>query len=74
LTTYQLVELAGDLLDDLIGPRGDQRQARYRGVVGRRHRQRFDVVAARGEQPGDAREGAGFVLQQDRDDVAHAPE
>ena len=68
----ELVELIDDLLDDLIGPLRDQRQSGYRRIVGRSDRQRLDVVAAGGEQPGDPCQGAGFVLQKDGDDVAHA--
>src|SRR5437764_112662 len=68
----ELVELIDDLLDDLIGPLRDQRQSGYRRIVGRSDRQRLDVVAAGGEQTGDPGQGAGFVLQKDGDDVAHA--
>ena len=67
----QLVQLVGDLLDDRVRAGGHQRQARDGGVVGRGHRQRLDVVAAGGEQAGDAGQGAGLVLQQDGDDVSH---
>jgi hypothetical protein len=67
----QFVQLLGDLFDDLIVARGDQGHAGQRRVLGRGHGQRFDVVAAGGEQPGHAGERAGFVFNQDGDDMAH---
>ena len=45
-----------------------QRQARDGGVVGRRHRQRFNVVAALRQQAGDPHQGPGLVLEQNRND------
>ena len=60
-----------DLVDDRLVAGRDQRQARDRGIVGRRHAQRLDVVAAGREQAGDAGQGARLVLQRDGDDVAH---
>ena len=66
----QLVELLGDLLDHVLGARGDDGHARHRRVLGGRDRERLDVVAARGEQARDAREGAGLVFDQHGDDVS----
>ena len=42
----QLVELLGDLLEHLVGAPGQDGHPRQRRVFGRRHGQRFDVVAA----------------------------
>ena len=67
----QLVQLLGDLLDDVVGARGDDRHPRHRRVLGRRHGQRLDVVAARGEQARDARQRARLVLDEDGQDVSH---
>src|SRR5262249_24944213 len=66
----ELVQLVGDLLDHRVGPFGDECDARYRWVVRGRYRKGFDVVAAGGEEAGYAGQGAGFVLQEDGDDVA----
>src|SRR5215469_12410854 len=68
---HELVQLVGDLLNDEVRALRDQRQARDGGIVGGGNRERFDVVAARGEQTRDAREGARLVLQQNRNDVTH---
>ena len=54
--------------DDGVRADGDQRHARYGGVVGGCDRQRLDVVAAAGYEAGDARERARFVLQEYRDE------
>ena len=43
-------------------------------VVGRADRERVDVEAAAGEQAGDPRQHARFVLDQDREDVLAAAE
>ncbi len=67
---HQLVQLLGNLLHHLVRTGGDYGHSRERGVLGRRHRQRLDVVAARGEQPRDARKRARLVLHEDADDVA----
>ena len=66
----ELVQLLRDLLDHVVRAGGDDRHPRHRRVLGRRHRQRLDVVAARGEQAGDARQRARLVLDEDREDVA----
>ena len=67
----ELARLLDDLVDHGVGAAGHDRQARHGRIVRRRDRQRVDVVAARGEHPGQARQRAGFVLQQHRDDVSH---
>ena len=67
----QLVQLLRDLLDHVVGADGDDRHPRQRRVLGRRHGQRLDVVAARREQPGNPRQRAGFVLDEDGEDVPH---
>jgi hypothetical protein len=67
----QLVQLLGDLLDDRVVAARDQGHARQARILGRRDRQRLDVVAARREQPGDPRQRTGLVFQQDGDDVPH---
>jgi hypothetical protein len=46
----QPVQVLGDLLDDLVGAGGDDGHARQRRVLGRRHGQALDVVAAGREQ------------------------
>ncbi len=69
----QFQQLRVDLRDDGIRSDGDQGHARDGGVVRRGDRQRLDVVAASGNQAGDAGERAGFVLQENRNDVAHGP-
>ena len=45
-----------------------------RRIVGGGDGQRLDVVSARREQPCDARQRAGFILQSYGDDVAHIAE
>src|SRR3546814_160590 len=67
----QAVQVLGDLLDDFVGPRGNDRHARQGRVFRGRHRQGFDVVAARGKQPHHARQGARFVFQKDRNYMFH---
>src|SRR6185312_15600189 len=68
---HQLVQLLGDLLDDLVGAGGDDGHAREGRVLGRRDRQRLDVVPARGEETCHARKSAGLVLHEDGEDMAH---
>ena len=67
----QPVQVLGDLLDHLVGAGGDDGHARQRSIFGGRDGQAFDVVAARREQRHDARERAGLVFQQHRNDVFH---
>src|SRR5512144_3149929 len=67
----ELVQLLRDLLDHVVGAGGDAGHPRHRHVLGRRNGQRFDVVAARGEESRDAGERARFVLDEDGKDVAH---
>jgi hypothetical protein len=50
----QLVELLGDLFEHLVGTPGQDGHPRQRGIFRRRHGQRFDIVAACREQPGNA--------------------
>ncbi len=65
---HQAVELRLDLLDHHLGARRhDVDAAAAALVVDRRHGQAVDVVAAAGEQPDDAGEHAGLVLDQDGD-------
>src|ERR1035437_1985651 len=68
---HQAVELVLDLLDHhrrAGGDRGDQRQ--MLGVLGLRHRQRLDIIAAAGDQAEYAREHAGLVVDQHRERMA----
>src|SRR5579862_3195794 len=67
----KLVQLLGDLLDDVVGTARDDRHPRHRRVFRRRNGQRLDVVAARGKQSRDTRQRAGFVLDQNGEDVSH---
>src|SRR5690606_16622004 len=60
----ELVQLLGDLLDDVVRAGRDDGHARHRRVFGRGDGERFDVVTAGREQARDARQGAGFVLDQ----------
>ena len=53
---------------------GDDGDARgVRGVIDFGHRQAFDVVAATGEQPDDARQHARLIVDENRDGVALDP-
>src|SRR5690606_38552250 len=67
----QAVQVLGDLLDHVIRAAGDDGHARQRGILGRRHGQRFDIVRTGREQTDHARQGARFVFQQYRNDMAH---
>src|SRR5690606_39129306 len=67
----QAIQVLGDLLDDVIGTRGDDGHARQRVVFGRRNGKSFDVVATSRKQAHDARERTGFVFQKDRNHVFH---
>lgn len=67
----QLVQLLGDLFDNFRVARSNQGHARQRGVLRRGHGERLDVVATRREQAGNTRQSAGFVFDQDGDDMAH---
>jgi hypothetical protein len=68
---HELVQLVDDLLDHRIRAGCDQGQARDSGVIGRGYREGLDVVAAGRKQARHPGQGAGFVLQQDGNDVAH---
>src|SRR5690606_36202014 len=68
----QLVELLGDLLDNPIRADRGHRQARQCRLFGRCDRQGFNVVIALGKKTNNPREGARFVLKQDRNNTAHA--
>ena len=47
------------------------RDTRKRRIVRRRDVERVDVEAAAGKHPGDARQNAKLVLNEDRDRVSH---
>ncbi len=67
---HQSVELVLDLLDHHRRAGGDDGNKRQvLGVLGFRHRQRVDIVAAAGEQADDAREHARLVVDQHRQSV-----
>src|SRR5258708_6671527 len=69
----ELQQLGVDLRDDLVGADGDERDARHRGVIGGGHRQRLDVVAASGDETGNARERARFILKEYCYEMPHGP-
>src|SRR5439155_25789120 len=68
----ELVELLGHLVDRVQRAVEGQRDARDAVVVGRADGQRVDVEAAAREEPGDPREDAGLVLDEDRQRVLAA--
>src|ERR671911_311628 len=65
----QLVELLGDLLQGPLGAVDDDRHAAAARVLGRPDGQAVDVEPAPAEQPGDAGQDPGTVLDQHRDGV-----
>src|SRR3954468_2405185 len=65
----ELVQLLGDLVDRVQRAVERQRDARDVVVVGRPDRQRVDVEAAPREEPGDPRQDARLVLDEDRQRV-----
>ena len=65
----QLVQLLGDLVDRVQRAVDGQRDARQPPLVGRADREGVDVEAAPREQARDARQHAGLVLDEDRQDV-----
>ena len=65
----QLEQLLGDLFERRRLDVDDDRDAAASLVLGRSDREREDVVAAAGEQPGDPSEHAGSVLDEHRQDV-----
>ena len=65
----ELVELLLDLLEHLVVAARHQRDARDGGIERLGDRQALDVEAAAAEQPGDARQHAELVLDQDGDGV-----
>src|SRR5690554_260186 len=67
----QAIQVLGDLFDDFVRAISDDGHARQGRVFGRRHRQGFDVVAAGRKKAHDARQGTGFVFQEDRNHVFH---
>jgi hypothetical protein len=69
---HELQELVRDLLDHGLVAGRDERETRYRGVVGRGDAQGLDVVAARRKEPGHPGERPDLVLQRDGNDVAPA--
>ena len=71
LHRHQPLELMADLLDHHRRAGGDDGDAReVLLVLGLRDREAVDIVAARGEQPDDAREHARLVVDQHRERVA----
>src|SRR5262249_21395848 len=66
---HELVQLLRDLLERLLLDVDDDRHPRNAGALGRADRERVDVEPARGEQPRDAGEHAGTVLDEHRDRV-----
>ncbi|CAA7626911.1 conserved hypothetical protein [Magnetospirillum sp. UT-4] len=68
---HQAAQLVLDLLDDHAGAAGHDGDARQLfGGIDLGHGQAFDVVAAAREQPDDAGEHAGLVVDEDGDGVA----
>ena len=65
----ELVKLLGDLVDRVNRAVDGERDAGDLGVLGRADRERVDIEAAPAEEPGDPREDAGLVLDQEREDV-----
>ncbi len=62
---HQPLELMLDLLDHHGRTRGDDGDAReMRLVLGLRHGERVDIVAAAGEQADDAGKHAGLVVDE----------
>src|SRR6185369_11402692 len=67
----QAVQVLGDLFDDVIGTGGHDGHTRQGRIFGRCNGQRFDVVAAGGEQAHHAGQGTRFVFEQYRNNMAH---
>src|SRR5439155_20804919 len=67
----ELVQLFCNLLDYVVRTRGDYGHARKRLVFGRRHGERFDVVAARRKQTRDSRKSPRLIFEHDGNDVSH---
>src|SRR6267142_1319753 len=67
----QLVQLLGDLLDDVIRPGGDDGHAGQRRFLGGRHRERYEVVAACGKKTRNPGKRARLVFEHDRNNVSH---
>src|SRR5450759_3138962 len=67
----ELVQLLGDLVHGVLVAVDDDGDAREPGVLAEAHRQALDVEAAAREQPGDPREHAGLVLDEDGEGVLH---
>src|SRR5215211_2501381 len=65
----QLIELLGDLLEGPLGAVDHDRHAAAARVLGGADGQAVDVEAAPAEQPRDAGQDPGLVLDQDRDGV-----
>ena len=63
--TDELGELRVELRDRRIGPRYDERYARDPGIVGGRHIERLNVVAARRKHARHSRERPDLILQED---------
>jgi hypothetical protein len=69
---HEVLELAAGLLDNAILPLQDNGHAREVGDLGGADDQRVDVEAARGQDPGHARQHARLVLHEAVQDVAVA--
>ena len=67
----ELVDLFDDLGADLRVHIHHDGHAGQLGIERAGDRQAFDVVATGAEQAGDAQQRAGFVLEQDGDDLQH---
>src|SRR5205085_744912 len=65
----ELVQLLGDLVDRVERSVERQRDSGEAFVVGGSDGERVDVESAPREQPGDAGQDTGLVLDEDRDDV-----
>src|SRR6188472_3044900 len=66
---HELVELLGHLLEREVLDGDDDRHPRDARLLGGAHRERGDVEPAAGEQPRDAGEHAGLVLDEHRERV-----
>src|SRR6266436_7221095 len=68
----EFVQLLRDLLDHVVGTRGDNGHARQRRIFRRGYRERLDVVPARGEQTRNSGKSARLVFEHDGNDVSHS--
>ena len=68
-----LLQLLADLLQDPVIPLDHEADPGKMGVLGLADGQAVDVEPAGVQHPGDVREDPRLVLDQGREDVAHAP-